>query len=52
MTEKDYLQIEDQSEEKLDNVREPALKVAQRRCCRGGSTPTFKYSGEKNESRS
>lgn len=31
MTEKDYLQIENQSEEKLDKVREPALKVAQKR---------------------
>ena len=30
MTVKDYLQIENQSEEKLDKVREPALKVAQK----------------------
>ncbi len=29
LTVKDYLQIENQSEEKLDKVREPALKVAQ-----------------------
>lgn len=29
MTVKDYLQIENQSEEKLDKVREPALKFAQ-----------------------
>jgi iron(III) transport system substrate-binding protein len=29
MTVKDYLQIENQSEEKLDKVREPALKAAQ-----------------------
>ena len=29
MTVKEYLQIENQSEEKLDKVREPALKVAQ-----------------------
>lgn len=29
MTVKDYLQIENQSEEKLDKVREPAVKVAQ-----------------------
>ena len=28
ISENDFLQIENQSEEKLDNVREPALKVA------------------------
>jgi hypothetical protein len=30
MSVKDYLQIENQSEGKLDKVREPALKVAQK----------------------
>jgi hypothetical protein len=30
MSVKDYLQIENQSEEKLDKVREPALRVAQK----------------------
>jgi iron(III) transport system substrate-binding protein len=30
MTLKDYLKVENQSEEKLDKVREPALKVAQK----------------------
>jgi hypothetical protein len=29
LTVRDYLQIENQSEEKLDKVREPALKAAQ-----------------------
>ena len=37
MSVKDYLQIENQPEEKLEKVREPALKVA-RNFCRSGST--------------
>jgi len=28
ISENDFLQIENESEEKLDNIREPALKVA------------------------
>jgi hypothetical protein len=40
MTVKDYLQIESQSEEKLDKVREPALRVL-RNLCRSGSTRIY-----------